>query len=92
MTRRHWVLIGCFLIALVCPPAQAEDTETVLIRNVRMIDRDGEAEDVVVNILIKDGKLDVVTKDEFAAPEAALVVDAQNGVLLGTPGSRFTRE
>jgi len=71
------------LIVHACLFAQAADPGTVLIRNVRLIDRDGQAEDAVVSILIKDGKLDVVTKDEIPAAEAALVVDAQNGVLLG---------
>ena len=63
--------------------AQAAEDDTVLIRNVRMIDRDGNTEDQIVNILIKDKKLHIVTKDTIPATEAALVVDANKGVLLG---------
>ena len=85
-TRRLGVaLLGFVLLFLQpCLLAQARDAdETVLIRNVRLIDRDGDDEDAVVNILIKNGKLDVVTKDRLPASEATLVVDAQNGILLG---------
>ncbi len=45
---------------------------------------DGQAEDVVVNILIKDGKLDMVTPDEVGVEDVTLAVDAQHGILLGT--------
>ena len=45
--------------------AQAGGAERVLIRDVRLIDREGEAEDVVANILIKKGRLDLVTKDRI---------------------------
>ena len=48
--------------------ADAAVPEMVLIRNVRLIDRDGKAEDVTVSILIKDKKLDVVTKDKSSLP------------------------
>jgi len=43
---------------------------------------------VIVNILIRDNKLDVVTQDEIPANTAALALDAQQGILLGqlTPG------
>lgn len=64
--------------------AQAPDPDPILIRNVRLIDRDRGAEDVVVHILIKGKRLELVTKDRIPAAEAELVVDAQGGFLLGT--------
>ncbi|MCP4259960.1 MAG: hypothetical protein GY774_20965 [Planctomycetes bacterium] len=64
--------------------AQTVHPESVLIRNVRLMDRGGKAKDVTVNILIKDKKLEVVSKDEIPTSEAALTVDAQNGILMGT--------
>lgn len=73
----------CLVMAQPCLLAQAVEPETILIRNVLLIDRDGKVEDAVVNILIKDRKLAVVTKDKIAAAGADLVVDAQGGVLLG---------
>ena len=64
--------------------AQAQTPATVLIRNVTLIDREGDAEDLVVSILVRDGSLDIVTEDEIPADEAELAVDAQSGRLLGT--------
>ncbi len=61
-------LLAFILMLLVALPVSAEDAEQsadLLIRNVALItdDADGEAEDTVVNILIRDRKLDIVTKD-----------------------------
>ena len=84
MKLRIRALTGCLLIVQACLLAQAGDNDTTLIRNVRLIDRDGQAEDVVVNILIKDGKLDMVTPDEIGVEDVTLAVDAQHGILLGT--------
>ena len=57
--------------------------KTVLVRNVKLINQEGIAEDVIVNILIRDKKLDVVTKDEIPADTVELALDAQQGILLG---------
>ena len=80
------ILFGVGLLCLAATPglaAQVQTPETVLIRHVRLIDRDGQAEDRVVNILIKNGKLDLITEDEIPIDEAELAVDGQNGILLG---------
>ena len=72
------------MLAWVSPAmAQAVEPTRILIENVRLIDRKGVAEDVVVNILIKDNKLYLVTKEEIPPDEADLAVDAQHGFLLG---------
>jgi len=47
-----WLLASPYLAA------QEPGSGTVLIRNVRLVDRDSRTEDVVVSILIKYGKLD----------------------------------
>ncbi len=57
--------------------------ETVLVRNVTLIDYKGEKEDTFINILIRDGKLNVVTQDDIAADSAILALDAQQGILMG---------
>ena len=55
-----------------------------MIRNVQLFDTEEDTGDtVLVSILIKNKKLDVVTKDEISGPEGTLVLDAQNGVLMG---------
>ena len=56
---------------------------TVLIRNVTLIDQSGKKKDVVINILIRDKKLDLVTKEEISVDSAELAFDAQKGFLLG---------
>jgi phosphate-selective porin OprO/OprP len=81
---RAWLVLLVALIGLPILSAQAADPETVLIRNVRLIDRDGQAKDVVVTILIKNGKLDLVTPDEIAVEDVTLAVDARHGTLLGS--------
>lgn len=55
----------------------------LLIRNVQLMDRDAENENVTVSILVKRGKLNLVSKDRIPASEAELVVDAQQGVVIG---------
>lgn len=55
----------------------------LLIRNVRLIDQDGQLENVTVSVLIKGGRLHLVSQDKIPATEAELVLDAQQGVLIG---------
>ena len=62
---------------------EAEDGENLLIRNVRLIDRTGEAEDRVVNILIEASKLDFISEDEIDPGEEVVVLDGRNGVVMG---------
>ncbi len=77
-------VLGLFVGSAQTVLAQASDQESILIRNVRLFDQAREADDVIVNILIKKGKLKLVSKDEIPAEEAELVLNAQEGVLLGT--------
>jgi phosphate-selective porin OprO/OprP len=63
--------------------AQTVDPQNVLIRNVYLIDGGDATKGVLVNLLIRDNKLEVVTEDEIPADEAATAVDARNGYLLG---------
>jgi len=72
--------LACLVLAAAVLPVSAE---SVLIRNVRLIDQKGGTEEVVVSILVKDGKLDIVSTDEIPADAADLALDAGNGFLLG---------
>ena len=63
--------------------AQIVDPQNVLIRNVQLLDGGEGTEGISVNILIKDNKLEIVTKDEVPIDEAAMAVDARNGYLFG---------
>ena len=57
--------------------------EDILIRNVTLIDPAGQADDRRVNILVRQGKLEVITEDKISADEADLVVNADGGFVLG---------
>ena len=59
------------------------DLENILIRNVTVIDQERKSEDVVVSILIKQGKLNLVTQDKIAISKGDIAFDATGGFILG---------
>jgi phosphate-selective porin OprO/OprP len=82
--RWHFKLLLAFLTLLpALADAQIIDPQNVLLRNVYLIEGGEGTKDVLVNVLITDNKLEAVSKDEIPANEAAMVVDARNGFLLG---------
>ena len=76
-------LLLCATIFASLAHAQIVDPQNVLIRNVQLIEGGEKTEGISVNILIKDNKLAVVTKDEVPIEEAAMAVDARGGYLFG---------
>jgi phosphate-selective porin OprO/OprP len=60
-----------------------QENDSVLIRNVYLVGSAGAENDVLVNLLIIDSKLKVVTKDEIRSSETRFTVDAKNGFLMG---------
>lgn len=89
MRGSRCLLSGLFLTLFICllvsdqASAQDPESEDILVRNVTLIDPSGEAEDRIVNILIRDGKLDVVTEDKISRDEAEQVVNADKGFIVG---------
>ena len=73
------------LVLLVAGPAftQGVDPQNVLIRNVHLVAADTADEEFVVNILIRDNKLEVVSKDPIPAGEGANAIDGREGYVLG---------
>jgi len=59
------------------------DMEKILIRNVTVIDQTGKTGDVVVNILMKGKKLELMTQDKIALTKAEIAFDANGGYILG---------
>ena len=59
------------------------DMQNILIRNITVIDLSGETEDVVVSILVKQKKLELVTQDKIALNKADIAFDAKGGFILG---------
>ena len=85
LRRNYGLWLGLFVVLFsVISLAQVpSDPNIILIKNVRLIDRDGKTEDQTVNILIINKRLDIVTKDDISSVKADLLLDARNGVLLG---------
>ena len=63
--------------------AQIVDPQNVLIQNVYLGDGGADTEAVLVNILIRDNKLEIVTQDPIAIEAESIAVDARNGYILG---------
>jgi len=75
-----------FLLVAACvaaPVAHAADPERIIITNAKLVGRDTAAQDVAINILIVDGKLNVVTKDELVIEPDDTAVDSNGGFLFG---------
>ena len=62
--------------------AQVVDPQNVVIRNVYIVA--AEAEDEPVSLLIRDNKLELVSKDRIPTPEGFVALDAEGGYLVGT--------
>jgi phosphate-selective porin OprO/OprP len=76
-------LLLCATIFASLAHAQIVDPQNVLIRNVQLIEGGERTAGISVNIMIRDNKLEVVTKDEVPIEEAAMAVDARGGYLFG---------
>ncbi|KAA1188878.1 hypothetical protein F0M18_16880 [Pseudohalioglobus sediminis] len=85
------LLIGLLLPALgFAQPASdrsderpVQSYESILLRNVTLIDPDAVGQTVQVNVLIRDNKLELVSEDLIALDEAEVTLDARGGVVLG---------
>ena len=75
--------IAVLALAGQTPVAHAEDSERIIVTNAKLVSRDGAVQDVAINILIVDGKLKVVTKDELAIEPGDITVDSNGGFLFG---------
>jgi phosphate-selective porin OprO/OprP len=77
------ILLVCFLPLPQLVFAQIVDPQNVLIRNVYLLDSGEGTEGVLVNILIRDNKLEIITQDKVTIDDSMLAVDARDGYLLG---------
>ena len=84
MNKRAQLLVPLLLIACTLGPfAVAADAERIVVTNARLVGRDAAAQDVAVNVLIVDGQLSVVTKDELVIEPGDLAIDSDGGFLFG---------
>ncbi len=59
-------------------------TEILLINQVTLVDPDGDKQTTIANILIKNGLLELISQDDLHDESVTQLIDAQQGVLLGT--------
>ena len=71
------------MIVGVVQAQQPEEPHDLLIRNATLIDPSGKATDRMVSLLIRDGKLEIITEDTIPGEEADEVVDANAGFIIG---------
>jgi phosphate-selective porin OprO/OprP len=79
------IAVAAFAVTLCCGDALAQvvDPQNVLIRNVHLIEPGKDGDPVVVNILIQNNLLEIVSEDEIVVPDGVVPVNAANGYLLG---------
>ena len=78
---RLFLCTGVLCISAVL--AQTVDPQNILLKNVYLIQEREATKGVLVNILIKDNKLEIITEDKVPVDESIMAVDARNGYLLG---------
>jgi phosphate-selective porin OprO/OprP len=86
MNKRLTIFLLALLMLPGMPGLEAQPGATpddILLRNVILLDPTGQTKDRSVNILIRAGKLNLVTEDKVPGDEAAQVIDAVNGFVLG---------
>lgn len=84
MSSIKTICLGVLILfgSVSSPLALAQEPD-ILLRNVTLADPTGKTEDRVVNILIREGMLEVVTEDKISRQEADRVFDANGGFILG---------
>jgi len=78
----HILLLTCLLSATAA--AQVVDPRNVVIRNVNIVQGGEEEAGQGVSLLIRDNKLEIITRDDVATPEGVIALDATDGFLVGT--------
>lgn len=78
-------VIFAMLVLGVSGPAwsQAVDPQNVLIRNVHLVSAETSDEELLVNMLIRDNKLEVISPDPIPAQDGVNTIDGREGYVLG---------
>jgi phosphate-selective porin OprO and OprP len=79
---RYYLIVLWLLVGLVIP-AQAQPGKTILVRNVTLAGQGDSEKGLVVNILIKNSELEILTEDFIPLEDADVSYDARGGVVLG---------
>lgn len=81
--KRMYIIILMLIPFFGMTQDMINDKQNIMIRNVTVIDQSSATEDIVVNILIKDKKLDLMTKDKIPLEDSDIAFDAKGGFILG---------
>jgi phosphate-selective porin OprO and OprP len=57
--------------------------DSILLRNVKLLDQENPGQEIDVNILIKSNQLELVSQDLIPLDEAVVTFDARGGFVLG---------
>ncbi|MBN7810565.1 hypothetical protein J0A68_06335 [Algoriphagus sp. H41] len=83
------LLLGILSLILLSTPlraqtnvSSAEHADSVLIRNVHLLSQEDTA-NLKISLIILDGKLELVTRDDIKAAPGAKVYDGKGGFLMG---------
>lgn len=63
---------------------KSKKSETLLINKVTLVNPDDDKKTTVANILIKNDLLELISQDDLNDESISQVIDAQEGILLGT--------
>jgi len=80
---KSWALVSLALTLILVAPARGADGPNLLIENVRITSSDGQTDPDLTHIRIRGGVLSLISEDHIKADEAATVLDAGGGYLLG---------
>jgi len=84
-TYRFRMMILFLVVLPVCDSlAQIIDPQNVLIKNVYIVSAESKEDDSPVNVLVRDNKLEIITRDEVKLEDGTMTVDGDGGFLLGT--------
>jgi phosphate-selective porin OprO/OprP len=76
-------IVLALAICLLAPATQAIASERIVLLNSRLVGRGEASLDIAVNLLIVEGKLVMVTKDELVIEPEDTALDANGGFLFG---------
>lgn len=76
-------LLAAMALQVSAVQAQEVSERDILVRNVTLMDPVGVEGDKLVNVIIRDGILDVITEDKVSREEADQIVNANGGFILG---------
>ncbi|NOX98525.1 MAG: hypothetical protein GXP30_02145 [Verrucomicrobia bacterium] len=82
-TENTSLTLSCLIVFLIWLAPFHSVAEDIMIRNVRIINREAEDEIVTVSILVEGNILKLVSKQDITPKPGVKIVDAQGGVVLG---------